>query len=123
MGQAQKPRMVKVVFPAALEVGEPNQMGGIAPVGMSGDASHSTAGGKVRAALTHVVAEVDADKIARQMLDLAQRMRPAFDACAKELQKIKVSEISVGCAITAEAGLVFAGVGVEASFEITFDLS
>jgi Trypsin-co-occurring domain 1 len=76
-----------------------------------------------KAALTHFVEEIDADKIAQQMVDLARRMRPAFDAYAEALRTIKVSEISVGCAITAEAGLVFAGVGVEASMEITFDLT
>jgi hypothetical protein len=117
MDHEPKPRMVKVVFPRAAEVG------GIVGSGVSGDASHSKLSEKARAALSHVVEEIDADKIAQQTLDLAERMRPAFDACAEALRKIKVSEISVGCAITAEAGVVFAGIGVEASLEITFDLS
>jgi Trypsin-co-occurring domain 1 len=123
MDQAPKPRMVKVVFPRALGVAEPNQTGGIVGTGVSQDTSHSKLGDKAKAALTHVVEEIDADKIAQQTLGLAQRMRPAFDACAEALRRIKVSEISVGCAITAEAGVVFAGVGVETSLEITFDLS
>lgn len=97
--------------------------GGIVGTGVSQDTSHSRLGDKAQAALTHVIEDIDADKIARQVLDLAQRMRAAFDACTEALRKIKVSEISVGCAITAEAGVVFAGIGVEASLEITFDLS
>lgn len=117
-----EPVKVKVVFPSAVAVGELTESG-IVATGVSGDLSHSRLGDKAKAALTHVVEEIDADKIAQQVLGLAQRMRPAFDACAKALREIRVSEIAVGCAITAEAGVVFAGVGVEASLEITFDLS
>jgi hypothetical protein len=123
MDQESRQTTVKVVFPSILRVAETSQTEGIVGTGVTGDTSHSKLGDKAKATLTHVIEDMDPDKIAQQMLDLAQKMRPAFDACAEALRKIKVSEISVGCAITAEAGVVFAGMGVEASLEITFALS
>ena len=107
--------MVKVLFV------NPPPAGRVVEFGASGDTSHNV-GDRAKAALSHVIKDVGADVIASQALALAKEMEPAFRACAQALVKIQVTEISIGCAITVEAGVVIAGVGAEASVEITFNV-
>ena len=107
--------MVKVLF-----VNSP-PAGRVVESGVSGDTSHNIKD-QAKAAFSHVIKDVGADVIASQALALAKEMEPAFRACAQALRKIQVTEISIGCAITVEAGVVIAGVGAEASVEITFDV-
>lgn len=108
--------MVKVLFV------EPPPATGNVGTGTSGDTQHSVKE-RAKAAFSHVIKDVGPDVIASQALALAQEIEPAFRACAQALRKIKVTEVAIGCAITVEAGVVIAGVGAEASVEITFDLT
>jgi Trypsin-co-occurring domain 1 len=54
---------------------------------------------------------------------IAQDIGPALQSGLTGLGNIAVQEVAIGCAISAEGGILVAGVGAEASLTITFKVS
>jgi hypothetical protein len=74
-------------------------------------------------AIVGKVVNIGSDKLVAGVKQMAQNIGPSLKEELKELGDIAVSEISIGFAITAEGGIVVAGVGAEASLTITFKVA
>jgi hypothetical protein len=93
-------------------------VGGLVPSGASGDQAHSLSVPKI----VDKVVKVSADKITDAVISLAEKIGPALQAKISTLSLLKIHEVSIGCAITVDGSVVVAGVGAEASLEITFKI-
>jgi hypothetical protein len=70
------------------------------------------------------VVNLGSEKLVAGLKKMAEDIGPSLTAGLKELSaKIAISEVSLGCAINAEGGIVVAGVGAEASLTITFKVA
>jgi len=97
------------------------QASGLVTEGTSGDQEQ----GLVTKAAAKIakVADMDATQIAVGVVAIAEKVGPELSKAVKKLGSGKLKEVSIGCAIQLNGGVVVAGVGAEASVTITFDLS